>query len=157
MKTPPFTVRPVNWQASRDALKGVRRTVFIKEQKVPEELEWDDADERAYHVLATAADGRAVGTGRLLLDCHIGRMAVLKQWRGRGVGSAILALLIDFARKEGCGEVRLHAQTHALEFYSRFGFAPVGARFDEAGIPHQAMTLTLEADGAEPLSPAAQA
>jgi predicted GNAT family N-acyltransferase len=156
MNSPAFTVKPVNWQASREALRSVRRAVFIKEQKVPEELEWDDVDESAYHVLATAADGRPVGTGRLKLDCHIGRMAVLKTWRGRGVGSAILAMLIDFARREGCTEVRLHAQTHALDFYERFGFAPVGERFDEAGIPHQAMTLTFRAE-AKPLSPAAEA
>jgi predicted GNAT family N-acyltransferase len=138
-----FTVRPVNWLASREALREVRRTVFVREQNVPEELEWDDADERAYHVLAMAADGRPIGTGRLRLDCHIGRMAVIKAWRGRGVGSAMLRLLIDFARKEGCTAVHLHAQTHALDFYARFGFAPMGDRFEEAGIPHQAMTLDL--------------
>ena len=143
MSSPVFTVRPVNWHASRDALLSVRRTVFVKEQKVPEELEWDDADERAYHVLATAVDGKPIGTGRLRLDCHIGRMAVLKSWRGRGVGSAILSMLVLFARKEGCSQVRLHAQTHALDFYARFGFAPVGGPFDEAGIPHQAMALDL--------------
>jgi predicted GNAT family N-acyltransferase len=149
MTSPVFTVRPVNWQASRDALRAVRRTVFIKEQKVPEELEWDDADDRAYHVLATAVDGKPIGTGRLLLDCHIGRMAVVKSWRGRGVGSAILAMLIDFARKEGCDAVHLNAQTHALAFYERFGFTPVGGLFDEAGIPHQAMTLALTPPAAE--------
>jgi predicted GNAT family N-acyltransferase len=143
MPQPAFTVRPVNWQASREALRSVRRSVFIKEQKVPAELEWDDADENAYHVLAATRDGRPIGTGRLRLDCYIGRMAVVKQWRGRGVGSAILALLIDLAGKEGCTELRLHSQTHALEFYSRFGFGPVGERFEEAGMPHQAMLLRL--------------
>jgi predicted GNAT family N-acyltransferase len=156
MNAPLFTVRPVNWQASREAVRSVRQAVFVTEQKVPEELEWDDADEGAYHVLATTLDGRPVGTGRLKLDCHIGRMAVVKTWRGRGVGSAILEMLIDFARKEGCGEVRLHAQTHALDFYARFGFAAIGERFDEAGIPHQAMMLTLSI-AATPLSPAAEA
>src|SRR5215217_6498778 len=105
MSTPVFSVRPVNWNASREALRSVRITVFVKEQQVPEDLEWDDADEHAYHVLATAVDGKPIGTGRLKLDCHIGRMAVLKSWRGRGVGSAILSLLIDFARREGCSQV----------------------------------------------------
>ena len=157
MESPVFTVRPVNWHASREALRGVRRTVFVKEQHVPEELEWDDADEHAYHVLATAVDGKPIGTGRLRLDCHIGRMAVLKSWRGRGVGGAILSMLIDFARREGCTEVHLHAQTHALDFYTRFGFVAVGERFDEAGIPHQAMTLDLTTAPAKPLSPAAEA
>ena len=157
MSNPAFTVRPVNWNASREALRTVRHTVFVKEQQVPEDLEWDDADEQAYHVLATAVDGKAIGTGRLKLDCHIGRMAVVKSWRGRGVGSAILTLLIDFARREGCGAVRLHAQTHALDFYARFGFIAVGEEFDEAGIPHRAMTLDLTVSPAEPLSPAAEA
>lgn len=155
MNTPVFTVRPVNWQVSRESLRAVRQTVFIKEQKVPEELEWDDADEQSYHVLATAVDGKPIGTGRLRLDCHIGRMAVLKSWRGRGVGSAMLSLLIDFARKEGCSEVRLHAQTHALDFYARFGFTPIGGLFDEAGIPHQAMTLDLTGAAASSPAPAA--
>jgi predicted GNAT family N-acyltransferase len=157
MSTPPFTVRPVNWNASREALRSVRITVFVKEQQVPEELEWDDADEHAYHVLATAVDGKPIGTGRLKLDCHIGRMAVLKSWRGRGVGSAILERLIDFARREGCSEVRLHAQTHALAFYARFGFVASGEEFDEAGIPHRVMTLDLTASPAKPLSPRARA
>ena len=157
MSNPAFTVRPVNWNASREALRTVRQAVFVKEQQVPEDLEWDDADEHAYHVLATAVDGKAIGTGRLKLDCHIGRMAVLKSWRGRGVGSAILTLLIDFARREGCSVVRLHAQTHALDFYARFGFIAVGEQFDEAGIPHRAMALDLMASPAAPLSPAAEA
>jgi predicted GNAT family N-acyltransferase len=154
MSEPAFVVKPVNWEAAREKLRAVRRSVFVQEQKVPEELEWDDADERAYHVLATSADGSPIGTGRLKLDCHIGRMAVVKAWRGRGVGSAILSMLIDFARKEGCTELHLHAQTHARDFYARFGFTAVGDLFDEAGIPHQAMTLALTA---KPLLPAAEA
>lgn len=140
---PPFVVRPVNWLASRDKLNAVRRAVFIEEQKVPEELEWDDADERAYHVLATADDGTPIGTGRLKLDCQIGRMAVIREWRGRGVGSAILHALLALAGKEGCTAVRLHAQTQALEFYARYGFTASGAEFEEAGIPHRVMELVL--------------
>ena len=143
MKRPAFDVRPVNWLASRDKLRAVRRAVFVEEQQVPEELEWDDADERAYHVLATAADGASIGTGRLKLDGHIGRMAVLRTWRGQGVGGKILATLLSLAQKEGCGTARLHAQTHAIGFYEKFGFVAAGAEFDEAGIPHRLMELTL--------------
>jgi predicted GNAT family N-acyltransferase len=143
MSEPAFVVKPVNWEAAREKLRAVRRSVFVQEQKVPEELEWDDADERAYHVLATSADGSPIGTGRLKLDCHIGRMAVVKSWRGRGVGRKILQALIGLAEKEGCEVVRLHAQVHALEFYARHGFSPVGGVFDEAGIPHRLMQLTL--------------
>jgi predicted GNAT family N-acyltransferase len=138
-----FAVRAVNWNAQREELRALRRAVFIEEQHVPEELEWDEIDQRAYHVLAMSRDGSAVGTGRLSLDCQIGRMAVAREWRGRGVGSAVLKTLLDFALKEGCRVVRLHAQTHAIAFYERFGFESVGEEFQEAGIPHRAMELRL--------------
>jgi predicted GNAT family N-acyltransferase len=144
MPAQPFVVRPVNWNASRDQLRAVRHAVFVEEQHVPEELEWDEADERAYHVLASDEEGVAIGTGRLRLDGQIGRMAVAREWRGRGVGGAILAALLELARKEGCTVVRLHAQTHALGFYGKYGFSAVGAEFDEAGIPHRTMELRLE-------------
>ncbi len=144
MPAQPFAVRPVNWNASRDQLRAVRHAVFVEEQHVPEDLEWDEADERAYHVLASDEEGVAIGTGRLRLDGQIGRMAVAREWRGRGVGGAILAALLELARKEGCTVVRLHAQTHALAFYKKYGFTAVGDAFDEAGIPHRAMELRLE-------------
>ena len=113
-------------------------------EKVPEDLEWDEADEHAYHVLATSSDGDPIGTGRLKQDCQIGRMAVLKEWRGRGVGAAILHTLIALAQKEGCLQVQLNAQTHALAFYRRYGFIATGEEFSEAGIAHRRMLLTLE-------------
>lgn len=134
----------MNWTASREKLRAVRRAVFIEEQNVPEALEWDEADEHAYHVLAMSDDGDPIGTGRLKLDGQIGRMAVARNWRKRGVGAAILRTLLELARKEGCSAVRLHAQTHALAFYSRYGFVAVGSEFEEAGIPHRAMELRLE-------------
>ena len=143
MPTPPFVVRPVNWNATRDKLRALRRAVFIEEQRVPEELEWDDADERAYHVLAMSEAGEPIGTGRLKLDGQIGRMAVARKWRRRGVGAAILQSLLDLARKEGCTMVRLHAQTHAIPLYEKYGFEIVGEEFDEAGIPHRMMELKL--------------
>ena len=147
MPPPPYLVRPVNWIASRDKLRAIRRAVFIEEQNVPEELEWDGADERAYHVLASDDEGEPIGTGRLKIDGQIGRMAVSRDWRGRGVGSAILRTLVGLARKEGCSVVRLHAQTHALPFYAKHGFTAIGPEFDEAGIPHREMELRL---GPEP-------
>jgi predicted GNAT family N-acyltransferase len=143
MVEPAFVVRPVNWNASRDKLRGVRQAVFVQEQRVPEALEWDDADERSYHVLATSAAGEAIGTGRLKLDGQIGRMAVMREWRRRGVGTAILNALLALAHKQGCRVVRLHAQTHAIPFYEKQGFVAVGSEFDEAGIPHRAMELRL--------------
>lgn len=144
MPTPPFVVRPVNYTAHREQLHAIRRSVFVEEQHVPEELEWDEIDERCYHVLAFAADGAPIGTGRLLLDGHIGRMAVLQAWRGKGVGSAILKMLLELAQKEGFTLVRLHAQTHAVGFYAKHGFKPTGNEFMEAGIPHRAMTIRLD-------------
>jgi len=138
-----FIVRPVNWHASYDALHAVRRAVFIEEQRVPEELEWDDIDERCYHVLAMSAGGVPIGTGRLLPDGHIGRMAVLREWRGKGVGSAILKALLDLAQKDGFRMVRLNAQTHAVDFYARHGFTVIGEEFMEAGIPHREMQMSL--------------
>lgn len=143
MAKPSFVVRAVNWQAHRDKLDAVRRAVFVREQGVPEALEWDGLDERSYHVLALSAAGRPIGTGRLLPDGRIGRMAVLRRWRGRGVGSAILRLLLELARKEGHATVRLHAQTQALGFYEKHGFQVVGEEFTEAGIPHRAMLIRL--------------
>ena len=145
MASPPFIVRPVNWKAQSEQLHAIRRVVFIEEQSVPEDLEWDDSDASCYHVLAIAADGSAIGTGRLALDGRIGRMAVLKEWRGRGVGSAILKYLLVLAQKEGHLTVRLHAQTHAVPFYAKHGFAASGPEFVEAGIPHHAMSMELEA------------
>ena len=138
----PFTIRPVYWQASQAMLRAIRTTVFIEEQGVPQELEWDGLDEHAYHVIAFAADGTPIGTGRLLQDGHIGRVAVLKEWRRKGVGRALLEMLLVVANKMGYEEVKLHAQTRVLEFYLRGGFVAQGKEFMEAGIPHTAMTRT---------------
>jgi len=137
---PQYVVRRVTWQDSRDALSSVRRAVFIVEQRVPEELEWDDDDSDAVHALALAA-GTPIGTGRLLRDGRIGRMAVMPAWRRRGVGSAILQSLLEAARALGCIHICLHAQTHAIAFYARHGFVAVGDKFIEAGIPHREMML----------------
>lgn len=134
-----YTVAAVDWNANERALRAIRTKVFVEEQTVPEALEWDDFDGSASHVMAVAADGTPIGTGRLLRDGHIGRMAVLEEWRGRGVGSALLELLLVIARRLGFDEVRLHAQTHAIGFYARRGFKVEGEEFMEAGIPHVVM------------------
>lgn len=138
-----FRVRLADWRADEVKLKSVRFDVFCLEQSVPEALEWDGIDPRCRHVLAEDEAGRAIGCGRLLPDGHIGRVAVRPEWRGQGVGSALLERLIALASGRGDAKVRLNAQTHAMPFYARYGFAPVGDPFDEAGIPHQAMEATL--------------
>src|SRR5688572_8059140 len=123
---PPFTVKPVYWNDTEKTLKAIRKTVFVEEQGVPEELEWDGLDEHAYHVMAFAPDGTPIGTGRLLQDGHIGRVAVLKEWRGKGVGRALLDLLLVIANKMGFEEVKLNAQVRVLDFYLRRGFVVHG-------------------------------
>lgn len=140
--SPSFTVKPVYWQASQGELRAIRTTVFIEEQGVPPDLEWDGLDEHSYHVMAFAPDGSPIGVGRLLQDGHIGRVAVLKEWRGKGVGKALMDLLLVVANKMGFEEVKLNAQVHALDFYVRLGFAAHGKEFMDAGIPHLAMTRT---------------
>ena len=137
------TIRRVDWDTAFADLRAVRKTVFIDEQRVPEELEWDGIDERCLHVLAATAAGAAVGTGRLLPDGHIGRMAVLPHWRGRGIGGLLLAELIAAAQELKHHAVELSAQTHAIGFYRRFDFEVVSGEYLEAGIPHRTMRLML--------------
>jgi predicted GNAT family N-acyltransferase len=132
-----------DWSKAREEASRIRFAVFVDEQMVPPEIEMDEHDAHCVHALAYAGNGRAVGTGRLLPDGHIGRMAVAKGWRGRGVGAAILMALIEAARRRGDREVALSAQTHALGFYRRHGFSPEGEVYDEAGIPHQEMRRVL--------------
>jgi ElaA protein len=121
--------------------------VFVEEQRVPPEEEMDELDATASHVLATL-DGEPVGTGRLIVSdeatAKVGRMAVLRAFRGRGVGSVILAALLALAVQRGIHTVRLSAQLHAIPFYERFGFEAQGAVFLEAGIKHRMMQRPLD-------------
>ncbi len=138
-------ISTVSWADERDNLRRIRDQVFIQEQGVPQDIEWDGKDEHSIHLLATI-DGRAVGCGRLMPDGKIGRMAVLAEYRNCGVGSAVIRAMIDAASGAGYRHLYLHAQQHALPFYRHFGFEPRGATFEEAGIPHITMHLSLEAD-----------
>jgi predicted GNAT family N-acyltransferase len=138
-----LTVQEVPWQTHSDALYAVRRQVFIVEQGVPEEIEIDEWDPLSRHVLAVDGSGMAVGCGRLLPDGHIGRMAVLQEGRGKGVGQQILQTLIAMAKAQGMTRLVLSAQTHALGFYEKAGFIPEGPIYDEVGIPHRSMSLNL--------------
>ncbi|MHC2334793.1 GNAT family N-acetyltransferase [Bradyrhizobium sp. USDA 4454] len=124
------------WEEAREQSRAIRTSVFVEEQGVPVELEWDDMDAASWHALAFAEDGAPVATGRLLPDGHIGRMAVLKTARGIGVGARVLDALMAKAAELGYPELILNAQTHAEPFYARVGFERVGLEFEEAGIPH---------------------
>ena len=139
----PLRIELGTWEALRSRAEPVRRTVFVDEQHVPAEMEIDEFDAASLHALAVDADGTVLGTGRLLANGNIGRMAVLKPWRGRGVGAALLAALVDAARSRGDREVVLSAQPHAIPFYERFGFAAEGDEYDDAGIPHRLMRRRL--------------
>ncbi|MEA3275604.1 MAG: GNAT family N-acetyltransferase [Pseudomonadota bacterium] len=136
-----FFVRLASWDRDRDALSGVRIRVFVEEQGVPESLEWDREDARAVHLLAVDAVSRPIGTARLLDTGQIGRMAVLPDWRNRGVGRALLRGILEIAQQRAVPQPFLNAQTSALPFYRRMGFVPVGEEFEEAGIPHRKMIL----------------
>jgi len=138
-----YRVLITNWAHEQVRLSYVRRAVFIEEQGVPEDMEWDADDAGALHLLAVDGEGKAIGCARLLPDGHIGRMAVLPAWRGRGVGRALLAAVLDTAQARGHGTLRLSAQTHAAAFYARAGFVAVGSEYEEAGIPHIAMKMSL--------------
>lgn len=146
MSPPRYSTRLVTWQAAEPQLRAIRTEVYIREQHIPEALEWDGKDPHAIHALATDSTGIPIGTGRLLLNgelAHIGRMAVLSAWRGKGVGASLLRCLLDEARQRGASSAFLTAQTYAVPFYERFNFVREGADFLDAGIPHYRMTLTL--------------
>ena len=142
-----FHVEVCSWanDADRESMRALRKTVFVLEQAVPPEMEVDDEDPRSVHVLARVLDGTPVGTGRLAPGGQIGRMAVLRDWRGRGVGAGLLTTLLDLARTRRLPEVSLHAQREAVPFYRRHGFEPVSEEFEEAGIPHVLMRRPLDA------------
>lgn len=140
---PSFLVRRADWDRDREHLRRIREAVFVREQQVPLELEWDSLDEVCLHVLAVDCGGVPIGTGRLLPDGHIGRMAVLASWRRRGVGAALLRELTRMAIEQGFVEVILNAQVHATGFYSRHGFVVEGGQFLDAGIVHVRMRRAL--------------
>lgn len=141
--TPDFRVEPADYRTDFQDLRRVREPVFVVEQQVPIELEWDALDPVCQHVIARDNANRPIGTGRLTPQRKIGRMAVLSEWRGRGVGEAMLVALIDAARAQRWPEVELNAQIGAVGFYAKYGFTPQGEEYDEVGIRHQTMRLQL--------------
>lgn len=149
MTNPLFQVELADWDSFQDALCGIRHTVFVVEQLVPVEIEMEaiDADPgQVIHVIVRDTHGEPIGTARMLLDVpipRIGRMAVLRSWRGQGVGRAMLEFLCDIAKKRGYQQARLNSQSHATPFYYKQGFISHGREFFEAGIPHLEMRRDL--------------
>ncbi|MFI2639655.1 GNAT family N-acetyltransferase [Streptomyces sp. NPDC018610] len=151
-----YQVRVAETPADREACFAVRKEVFVTEQGVPEEIEYDAYDAVAVHVLAVREDGEPLGTGRLLHGERaaaktggepgvgsLGRLAVAKEARGLGVGVALVRAVEEAARTLGLTAVDLHAQTHALGFYERLGYEAYGPEFPDAGIPHRSMRRVL--------------
>ena len=140
---PSLNIKLIDAKSSQDLEDAfhVRREVFVKEQKVPEEEEFDRADLRSRHVVVYA-NTRPVATGRLFNDGEtwlIGRISVLKECRGKKVGKLVVDKLLETAVKMGAGEVYIHAQTHAVSFYEKFGFVAYGETFLETNIEHISM------------------
>ena len=138
-----YSVRLASWDHDSAALELVREAVFIREQGISVELEWDGLDAECVHVLAADTVLHPIGTARLLPNGTIGRMAVLKEWRRQGVGTALIEQLLDEARNREISQLTLSAQLYVTSLYRKFGFKPVGEEFIEAGIPHVRMVKRL--------------
>ncbi|SHF02157.1 Predicted N-acyltransferase, GNAT family [Modicisalibacter ilicicola DSM 19980] len=138
-------IRQSSWEELAALASDIRRRVFIEEQDVPQQEEWDGRDPACLHFLAWR-DGHAIGTARLLPDGHIGRVAVLEEGRGRGIGLLLMREAIEAARRRGDREVVLDAQVHALAFYRKLGFEAFGDEFLDAGIPHRSMRFSLRGE-----------
>lgn len=146
MSAEELAIKVVSWDEHRETLSSIRGRVFIDEQRVPRDIEQDGKDEDATHFLLTRKTV-PLGCGRMLLDGKIGRMAVLRQYRGQGLGRELLDFIVEHARSHGMRRLYLHAQAHALDFYLGAGFTPFGDTFEEAGIPHAAMELLVDYRG----------
>ena len=136
-------VELMSWEQAQPSAGPLRFAIFVDEQNVPSGIELDDLDAQCVHAVAFDVDNKPIGTGRLLPDGHIGRMAVVKDWRRRGVGGEILDALMAEARKRGHKEVVVSAQLQAAEFYRERGFVAEGKVYPDAGILHQKMRKAL--------------
>ena len=138
-----INIEQTNWQDSSETLSAIRHQVFVKEQHIPESLELDGQDDNATHWLVSAPDKTPIATARMLDNGKVGRMAVLADYRGKGVASALLRRIIRFAQSREMDSLTMDAQAHAAELFERFGFDTESEPFDVAGIPHATFTLPL--------------
>ena len=133
-----FKVITADWEEHKAALQAIRKDVFVNEQSVPVDLEWDEFDNNSTHFLVSE-NNKPIATGRLKPDGQIGRMAVIKSHRHHGAGSMLLDYIIQYAKDHGHNQVHCHAQVSAIAFYLKRGFEVTGDVFLDANIPHQAM------------------
>lgn len=134
-----FSIREARWPDDIAPLMYVRNKVFVEEQLVPHHEEIDELDPLCEHLLVTDEQHNPVATGRLTPEGRIGRMSVLKEYRGQKIGHRLMLHLMQKAMERGHRIIELSAQTHAIPFYQKYGFSPVGRVYDEVGIPHQKM------------------
>lgn len=139
-----FSVERADWSHHASELGAIRQAVFIDEQFVPPDIEWDGEDEQSLHFLARDESGNAIGCVRLMTSGQISRLSVLDQYRNQGIGKALLARAEEEARDRGMTEIFLHAQTHATSFYESTGFTVTGGIFLEGDIPHRQMVKELD-------------
>jgi predicted GNAT family N-acyltransferase len=132
----------VNWQDAENELRIIRTKVFIEEQQVAPEFEWDEIDATAVHLLAML-ENLPIACLRIIKYQKIGRMAVLKEYRAMGLGMALLLEAIKICKKQGTKSIYLTAQTHAIGFYKQAGFKEISAVYQDANIPHVDMQLIL--------------
>lgn len=146
-----FTIAIVPWETTSEDLLSVRQIVFVNEQGVPAEEERDEHDASSIHFLARDASRDPIGTARLLDSGRIGRVAVLREWRGRGLGRALMHAVVAETRQRGMVRPHLHAQVQTISFYESLGFVVCGEEFEEAGILHREMELVEPAQ--KPVDP----
>jgi predicted GNAT family N-acyltransferase len=144
MDIPNFYLEPANYQSDFDDLHYVRNLVFVDEQQIPVELEFDALDQQCHLFMARDMQSRPIGTARLSPEGKLGRMAVLAEWRGQGVGQSLLRAVIEKARNLNLPKITAHAQLGALGFYEKSGFIKMGEVFSEVSIPHQAVEMRLQ-------------
>ncbi len=137
-----YCIKIVSWTAAESLLRAVREPVFVVEQLVTPAFEWDEFDASATHILALSAENEPIGCARIIGN-KVGRMAVLKHWRGLGVGKAILEKAVAICKQNGEKAVKLSAQTHAIGFYANAGFVVTSAQYQDLHIPHVDMQLLL--------------
>jgi predicted GNAT family N-acyltransferase len=148
--SPSIRVIPADWNLDADRIRAIRTKVFVEEQGVSVDVEQDGKDPVSWHVVAVDERGTAVGTGRLMPDGHIGRLAVVRELRGLGIGAGMLEALVAIAAAQGIREIALNAQAHAVPFYEGHGFQVRGDLFYEAEIPHRRMVRVNHSDAPFP-------
>ncbi|WP_336042202.1 GNAT family N-acetyltransferase [Acinetobacter dispersus] len=137
-----YQVKQGNWDQLQQDAKLIRTLVFIQEQGIAEADEWDEQDAISQHFIIYDQD-QPIATARLLQNNSVGRVAVLKAYRGQGLGQMIMLNIIDFAKQQGRAFLYLSSQVHAMSFYQQLGFVVQGDEYDECGIPHIEMRMPL--------------